>query len=229
MSAAQAPDPGSPELWTAVDAYLEAALCAPDPALQDALAANAAADLPEIDVAPNQGKLLHLLARLTGAKRILEIGTLGGYSAIWLARALPEGGRLVTLEREPRHAAVAQANLERAGLAEKVEIRVGPALETLPRLAGGAPFDLVFIDADKESNVAYLDWALKLARPGALVIVDNVVRRGGILDPETTNTATQGTQRLFDALKGEKRLTATALQTVGVKGWDGLILGIVEG
>lgn len=224
-----APNPDSPDLWNAVDAYMGAALSVSDPALEAALADNAAAGLPAIDVSPAQGKLLHILARLIGAKRILEVGTLGGYSAIWLARALPEGGQLVTLEREPKHAAAAQRNLERAGVARKVEIRLGPALESLPKLEGEAPFDFVFIDADKESNVEYVEWALRLARPGALVIVDNVVRRGAIVDPQTQNTATQGTQRMFAALSGEKRLVATGIQTVGVKGWDGLVIGVVEG
>ncbi|WP_018633089.1 O-methyltransferase [Neomegalonema perideroedes] len=222
------PDQTSPELWAAVDAYMSAALPDSDPALAAVQAANAAAGLPSIDVAPNQGKLLHILARLIGARRILEIGTLGGYSAIWLARALPPGGKLVSLEFQPRHAEIAQQNLETAGVGDLVEIRVGPALETLPKLEGHEAFDFVFIDADKESNAAYLDWAIRLTRPGGLVVCDNVVRRGGVIDPDHPNTATQGTRRFFEALAKEKRLTATGLQTVGVKGWDGLVIGIVE-
>lgn len=189
------PDQTSPELWAAVDAYMSAALPDSDPALAAVQAANAAAGLPSIDVAPNQGKLLHILARLIGARRILEIGTLGGYSAIWLARALPPGGKLVSLEFQPRHAEIAQQNLETAGVGDLVEIRVGPALETLPKLEGHEAFDFVFIDADKESNAAYLDWAIRLTRPGGLVVCDNVVRRGGVIDPDHPNTATQGTRR----------------------------------
>jgi predicted O-methyltransferase YrrM len=213
--------------WRRVDAYLLDRLVPPDPGLDAALAANAAAGLPAIDVAPNQGRLLHILARMVGARRILEIGTLGGYSTIWLARALAAGGRLVTLEAEPRHATVARANIAAAGLADRVEVVVGPALATLPTLAG--PFDFVFIDADKRSNADYLGEALRLARPGAVIVCDNVVRDGRIADPDDASPAVAGTRRFFDRLGAEPRLVATAIQTVGVKGWDGFAIAFVEG
>ncbi|PPQ38946.1 Predicted O-methyltransferase YrrM [Rhodoblastus acidophilus] len=215
--------------WGAVDAYIGERLLAPDPALDAALAANRAAGLPSIDVSPPQGKFLHVLARATGAKTILEIGTLGGYSTIWLARALPEDGQVVTLEYAPAHADVARSNLAAAGLAGKVDLRVGAALDLLPALAAeGRSFDFVFIDADKENNAAYLDWALKLARVGATVIVDNVVRKGAILDATNLRPDVEGTRRFFDYAAEEKRWTATALQTVGAKGWDGFAIGVVE-
>ena len=185
-----------------------------------------AAGLPAIDVSALQGKLLHLLARLAGARRILEIGTLGGYSTIWLARALPEDGQLVTLESERRHADVARANIDRAGLAGRVELILGPALDTLPTLSG--PFDLVFIDADKRSNADYLAWALRLSRPGTVVVCDNVVRDGAIADPDAHDPGVEGTRRLFEMLAAEPRLSATAVQTVGAKGWDGLAIAIVD-
>lgn len=215
--------------WTAVDAYISDRLVGPDPALDAALAANQAAGLPSIDVAPNQGKLLHLLARLQGAQKILEIGTLGGYSTIWLARALPIGGSLVTLEAEARHAEVAQANIARAGLSDVVEIRLGKAAESLARLheEGAGPFDLIFIDADKPNIPAYLRWALKLARRGSLIICDNVVREGAIVDPESSDPAVRGVREFFDILAVEPRLSATALQTVGTKGYDGLAMALV--
>lgn len=213
--------------WERVDAYIGEKLVAGDPALEAALAANAAAGLPEIDVAPNQGKFLHILARGVGARRILEIGTLGGYSTIWLARALPPGGRLVTLEAAPAHADVARDNVARAGFAETVEIRVGPALDSLPRL-GPEPFDFVFVDADKTNNAAYLDWALRLTRPGALIVCDNVVRGGRVTDATSTDPGVVGTRAFFDRLRSEPRLTATAVQTVGVKGWDGFAVAIVN-
>jgi len=218
------------ELWSKVDDYLVGHLVPPDPALDAALAANAAAGLPAHDVSPTQGKLLHLLARMIGARRILELGTLGGYSTIWLARALPEGGRVVTLESVQAHADLARANLGRAGLSEKVEIRVGPALETLSALEaeGGAPFDLVFIDADKPSNPAYLAWTLRLSRRGALVIADNVVRGGAVVDAASDDPRVQGVRRFFDALGSDPRVDATALQTVGHKGWDGLAIALVR-
>jgi predicted O-methyltransferase YrrM len=217
--------------WTAVDRYLVSALLPADDALAEALRANAAAGLPAIDVAPNQGKLLHLVARIQGARAILEIGTLGGYSTIWLARALPPDGRLITLEADAKHAEVARANVARAGLASVVEIRVGRALETLPLLAdeGRGPFDLVFIDADKPSNPEYLEWALRLTRPGSIIVVDNVVRAGDILDATSDDPRVQGTRRLFDALARESRLSATAIQTVGSKGHDGFVLARVVG
>ena len=218
------------EDWSAVDEFLNAHVVPEDPALIAALADSAAAGLPPIAVAPNQGKLLHILARLRGARTILEIGTLGGYSTIWLARALPEGGRLVTLELDPKHAAVAQANLIRAGVADKVTIRVGPALDSLKALAGEGlpPFDLAFIDADKPNNPNYFDWALKLSRPGSLIIVDNVVRKGAVADAHSTDPNVTGTRQLFARLRQEPRVTATALQTVGLKGWDGLIIALVD-
>lgn len=216
------------DLWNDVDDYIVERLCPSDPSLEAALRANAAAGLPAIDVAPNQGKLLHILALSVGARRILEIGTLGGYSTIWLARALPGDGQVVTLEAVPAHADVARANIERAGLAEVVDIRVGPAIETLPQLAGDAPFDLIFVDADKRNNPAYLEWALRLSRPGSLLIVDNVVRKGAITDPASADPDVQGTRRLFDALAQEPRLVVTAVQTVGEKGWDGFVIAFVK-
>ena len=212
--------------WTAVDAYIEQKLIPRDDALDAALAASAAAGLPGIQVAPVQGKMLAILARAVGAKRILEIGTLGGYSTIWLARALGPGGRVVTIEIDPRHAAVARQNLERAGVGDRVDVHVGPAIEVLRALAG--PFDLVFIDADKESNAEYFDEALRLARPGTLIIVDNVVREGGVLDASSKDEMVRGTRRLFDRVAREPRVDATAVQTVGVKEWDGFLLAIVK-
>lgn len=221
----------SQEQWTAVDQFIKDLLLPPDAALDAALQANAAAGLPAIDVAPNQGMLLHLLARLQGARRILEIGTLGGYSTIWLARALPAGGRLITLEADPRHAAVAEANVARAGLAGVVEIRLGRALDSLSQLAaeGRGPFDLIFIDADKPAYPEYLTWALRLSRPGSLIIADNVVRGGAVIDPESSDPNVQGARRFLQRLAAEPRLSATALQTVGSKGYDGLAIALVTG
>lgn len=215
--------------WVAVDAYIADRLLGEDDALAATLAANAAADLPDIDVSPAQGRMLHLLARLAGARRILEIGTLGGYSTICLARALPADGRLITLELEPHHAAVAQANIARAGLADRVEVRVGPAIETLRAMVadGEAAFDLIFIDADKPSNTAYLKAALALSRAGTAILIDNVVREGGVLDAASDDPRVQGTRALFDAIAAEPRLGATAVQTVGVKKWDGFLLAVV--
>jgi predicted O-methyltransferase YrrM len=213
--------------WQEVDAFIEGRLVPADPALEAALAANAAAGLPAIDVAPTQGKLLNILARMVGARRILEIGTLGGYSTIWLARALPVDGRLITLEAEPRHAAVARENIARAGLGDRVEVRLGPALDSLPRLEG--PFDFVFIDADKPRNPDYLDWAVRLSRPGTVIVCDNVVRGGRIADAENRDAALVGTRALFDRLGDDRRLTATAIQTVGAKGWDGFAIALVGG
>ncbi len=216
--------------WTAVDNYGAAHLLGEDAVLSATLAANAAGGLPEIDVSAAQGKMLHLLARMAGARRILEVGTLGGYSTICLARALPDGGRLVTLELEPHHAAVARANIAAAGLADKVELRVGPASESLEAMiaAGEAPFDLVFIDADKPSNTAYLRAAIALSRPGTTIIVDNVVREGDILDPHHADPRVQGTRALFEAAGTEPRLSATVVQTVGAKKWDGFMLAVVD-
>ena len=210
------------EEWVAVDRYIADRLIADDPAA--ALAANAAAGLPEVDVSPPQGRMLHLLARMAGAKRILEIGTLGGYSTIWLARAVGEGGRVVTLELEPDHAAVARANLDAASVGERVDILAGPAIDSLATLEGA--FDFVFIDADKPSNVAYLREAIRLTRPGATIIVDNVVREGAILDAASDDERVQGTRALFEAVSAEPRLSATAVQTVGAKKWDGFLLAI---
>jgi predicted O-methyltransferase YrrM len=215
--------------WTAVDAYIVEKLLGDDP-LQAVLEANAAAGLPAIDVAPAQGKFLYLLAKCGGARRILEVGTLGGYSTIWLARALPPEGRLLTLEIDPHHVEVARVNLERAGVGARVEVRVGPALDSLAVLANEKtePFDFVFIDADKEHNADYVRAAIELARPRALIIVDNVVREGRILNGGSTDPNVIGTRRLYDMLANEPRLEATAIQTVGAKDWDGFIVALVR-
>lgn len=217
------------KLWTAVDDYIADALVPPDAALDGALAASEAAGLPAINVAPNQGKLLMLLARMAGARRILEIGTLGGYSTIWLARALPADGRLVTLEHAPTHAAVAGRNIAAAGLDGLVEIRVGPALESLAALQaeGEAPFDLVFIDADKPNNPLYLDWALRFARVGTVIVADNVVREGAVIDAAHPDPRVQGVRATYDWFAREPRVSATAVQTVGTKGYDGFAVGLV--
>lgn len=211
--------------WVAVDRYIADRLLGAEPSLAATLKNNAAAGLPDIDVSPAQGRMLHLFARMAAARRILEIGTLGGYSTVELARALPDGGRLVTLEIDPHHAAVARANIAAAGFSEVVEVIVGPAAATLQALEG--PFDLVFIDADKPSNVTYLREALRLSRPGTTIIVDNVVREGAVLDPDSADPRVRGTRALFDAVAAEPRLTATAIQTVGTKKWDGFVLAIV--
>jgi len=218
------------QLWSKVDAYIVERLSRPDAALDAALKDNAAAGLPQIDVSPAQGKFLHLLARMIGARRILEIGTLGGYSTIWLARALAEGGRLISLEADAKHARVARGNVERAGLSSSVEIRLGRALETLPSVEadGLGPFDLIFIDADKPNNPHYLRWALRLARPGALIVCDNVIRDGAVADAASRDANTLGARELFDAIAAEPRLTATALQTVGAKGYDGFAIAMVD-
>jgi predicted O-methyltransferase YrrM len=216
--------------WRAVDAYFTETIVAPDRALEEALAANAAAGLPSIDVSAPQGKLIHLLARMTGARKALEIGALGGYSTIWLARALPDDGKLVTLEVNERHAAVARENVARAGLAGKVEVRTGRALAILPKLEaeGLAPFDFIFIDADKTHNPEYIDWALRLARPGTAIVVDNVVRDGEVANPSTGDSDVVGTRRMFEMMAREPRLSATAIQSVGAKGWDGFALAVVK-
>ncbi len=216
-------------IWERVDRYFESVLPLADPVLNAALARCRAAGLPDIQLAPNQAMLLQLLAQSIGARRILEIGTLGGYSAIWLARALPAGdaqARVLTLEREPRHAAVARENLAAAGLQDRVEVRVGAALEMLPALAAeaAASFDLVFVDADKENNPRYFEWAMKLARPGALLVFDNVVRGGTVADETSTKPDVRGTRELFDRIAAEPRALGTAIQTVGVKGYDGFAL-----
>ena len=217
------------ERWSEVDRYIAGLFVGEDPALDEALADSRAAGLPPINVAPNQGKLLHLLARLRGARRILEVGTLGGYSTIWLARALPPGGSLDTLEIDPRHAEVAERNLARAGLADLVTVHVGRAVDTLARLAaeGAGPFDLVFVDADKQSNAEYFDFAVRLSRPGSLVVVDNVVRQGAVVDPATDDPAVAGTRRLNEAMAADRRVSVTEIQTVGSKGYDGFALALV--
>jgi predicted O-methyltransferase YrrM len=217
------------DLAEQVDSYLSSLFVGDDPDLKRALAQSAAARLPQIAVSAVQGKFLYLLARLQGARRILEIGTLGGYSAIWLARALPSDGRLVTLEIDAAHAAVARANLAAAGLDAKVTVKVAPALQTLDRLIaqGEPPFDLIFIDADKQNNPNYLARALNLSRPGTLVIVDNVVRGGAIVDPSENDSAVVGTRRALEMLATDRRFNATALQTVGDKGYDGLAVALV--
>jgi predicted O-methyltransferase YrrM len=217
--------------WTAVERYLTRYFVPPDPELDGALAATASAGLPAIEVAPNHGKLLHLLARIQGARRILEIGTLGGYSTIWLARALPADGLLLTLELEQRNAEVAKANIERAGLADRVQIRVGPAIETLPKLEaeGDGPFDFFFIDADKRSNPDYLRWALRLSRPGSVIVVDNVVREGAVADAASRDPDVQGVRRFNEIVAAEPRLSATAIQTVCSKGYDGFAIVLVTG
>lgn len=229
---------GPEERWVEVEEYLTATLVGEDEALAAARDATTAAGLPHIEVAAPQGKLLMLLARLTGARKVLEIGTLGGYSTTWLARGLPDDGEVVTCEYEARHAEVARGNLDRAGVAGKVSIRVGTALDTLPKLEaeGAGPFDLVFIDADKENNANYVNWALKLTRSGSLIVVDNVVRGGSVLDADQSGAggddaeaaAIRGTRDALALLGSDDRLDATALQTVGSKGWDGFAFAVVK-
>jgi predicted O-methyltransferase YrrM len=217
------------EKWTAVDRYITDLLVPADEALDAALRDSEAAELPHINVAPNQGKLLWMLARIQGAKNILEIGTLGGYSTIWLARALPPEGKLITLEIEPKHAAVARANFARAKLNHVIELRLGNAAKSLAQLAAEkrGPFDLIFIDADKPSNPEYFAWALKLSRKGSIIIVDNVVRDGEVINAESTNASVQGVRRFNEILAAEKRVSATAIQTVGSKGYDGFAMALV--
>jgi predicted O-methyltransferase YrrM len=219
----------SRETWDIVDRYINDTLVGSDPVLEAAVQSCVEAGLPEIAVTPNQGKLLHLLALATGARRVLEIGTLGGYSAIWLGRALPPDGRLVTLEADPKHAEIARANLDRAGLTETVEIRLGAALDTLPQLAaeGEGEFDLVFIDADKANIPDYVTWALRLSHPGSLLVIDNVVRDGKVADEFSDDADVQGVRRANDLLAADPRVSATALQTVGLKGYDGLAIALV--
>ncbi len=219
------------ETWTTVDRYFTDLLVPQDTALIAALVASEAAGLPAHNVSPAQGKFLHLLARMQGARTILEIGTLGGYSAIWLARALPRGGRLVTLESDAKHAMVAQVNLARAGLAEMVEVRTGQAADTLQRLAAedAGPFDLIFIDADKPGNPEYLEWSLELSRTGTVIVADNVVRNGDVADASSEDPNVVGVRRFTELVAAESRLTATAIQTVGIKGYDGFAIAIVTG
>lgn len=217
------------KLWAQVDDYICDQLVTTDAALVEALRDSKAAGLPDIAVAPNQGKMLQLIARLMGAQRILEIGTLGGYSTIWLARALPASGRLITCEFNPTHAEVAANNIARAGLAAQVDIRVGPALATLPLLQAEEqpPFDLVFIDADKQNNIHYVQWALKLTRPGSLIIIDNVVRGGRVIEAKSGDEMVEGVRRMNAFIAAEPRLEATAVQTVGSKGHDGFAMALV--
>ena len=215
--------------WTAVDRYFNDLMVPSDPVLEAALKASAEAGLPPIQVSPSQGKMLWIMARAMRARRILEMGTLGGYSTIWLARALPPDGRLITLEADPNHAEVARVNIERAGLGDMVDVRLGPALDTLPRLAaeGRGPFDLVFIDADKENYPDYFKWALRLSRRGTLIIADNVARKGAVIDAESGDPNVQGMRRFLELVAGERRVSATAIQTVGSKGYDGFAIALV--
>jgi predicted O-methyltransferase YrrM len=215
--------------WVAVEKYLDGLLIPPDSMLDAAREASAAAGLPDIAVTPSQGRLLYLLAKMVGAKKILEIGTLGGYSTIWLGRALPANGVLETLEADRKHFEVAQENIARAGLAKVVRRRLGRALDTLPQISaeGGGPFDFVFIDADKENTAEYFAWALRLSRPGTAILVDNVVRDGEVADAETADPSVQGIRRFNEALAEETRVSATTLQTVGSKGYDGFTLALV--
>jgi predicted O-methyltransferase YrrM len=216
--------------WVEVDRFIASLFVEPDATLNAALKASEAAGLPAIEVSPNQGKLLMLLARSIGARRILEIGTLGGYSTIWLARALPSNGRLVTLEADRKHADVARKNIAEAGFGEIVDIRIGAALDNLPKIEAekAGPFDLVFIDADKPNNPAYFAWALKLARPGSLIVADNVVRYGALVDEASQDPRVRGVRNFMEIIAAEKRVSATAIQTVGVKGHDGFAIALVN-
>jgi predicted O-methyltransferase YrrM len=216
----------SQDTWTSVDRYIASRFIPEDAALRAALGDSEAAGLPAIAVSAAQGKWLYLLARAMGARRILEIGTLGGFSGIWLARALSPDGRLVTLELDPKHAAVARRNFDRAGVGDRVEIRLGAAIETLPTLVG--PFDLIFIDADKPGYTEYFGWAVRLARPGTVIVADNVVRSGAVADPGSTDVNVRAIQRFNVAVAAEPRVTTTVIQTVGVKGYDGFAMMVVE-
>jgi predicted O-methyltransferase YrrM len=215
--------------WTLVDRYITDLLLPPDPVLDAALEDSVAADLPPINVAPNQGKFLELLVRVTRARNVLEIGTLGGYSTIWLARGLPSRGRIITLEANPTHVKVAEANIARAGFAN-VEVRLGLAIDTLPQLyaEGFSPFDLIFIDADKPSYPDYFPWAVKLSRPGTLIVADNVIREGAVVDRSSTDAMVNGVQRFNELVAAEPRVSATAIQTVGSKGYDGFLFAVVN-
>jgi predicted O-methyltransferase YrrM len=219
----------SEQLWTDVDSYIAEKLIPADPLMDAVLAANQAGGLPAIDVSAAQGRFLELLVRMTGARTILEIGTLGGYSTLWMARALPAGGRVVTLEVSPKHADVARQNFERAGLSAIIELRVGPALDSLPGIERDSlgPFDLVFIDADKPGNRGYLEWAVKLSRPGTVIVLDNVIRDGKVIRTDGADRSVEGARDGFDFIGGHPRLTATALQTVGAKGYDGFAVALV--
>jgi predicted O-methyltransferase YrrM len=216
-------------LWTAVDEYINQLLVPGDPALDEAVRASEAAGLPAIQVSPSQGKFLHILARILGAKKVLEIGTLGGYSTIWMARALPVDGKVITLELSAKHAAVARKNFQHASLEEKIELREGAALESLAKIAGEgiAPFDFIFVDANKSNMPEYFEWALKLSRPGSVIIADNIVRDGKVIDASSQDPDIQGVRRFNEMLAVEKRVSATELQTVGSKGYDGFALALV--
>ncbi|WFP60934.1 MULTISPECIES: O-methyltransferase [unclassified Mesorhizobium] len=220
----------SARTWTAVDDYIVASLFEADPALDAALAANREQGLPAIDVSPAQGKLLSLLVRIGGAKKVLEIGTLGGYSTIWMARGLPADGKVVTLELDPHHAEVARSNFERAGVSDKVDLRLGPALQSLTVLVSenAGPFDLIFIDADKPNNPNYLSWAMRLARSGTVIVCDNVIRDGAVVNKDSGDANVEGARAAFSFIGGEKRLNGTAIQTVGAKGYDGFAIAIVD-
>lgn len=216
-------------VWTAVDNYFAGLLAPMDAQLEAALKANHEAKLPAIDVSPMQGKFLQVLVQMLAPKRVLEVGLLGGYSTIWMARTLPEGGRILSLEVEPRHAEIARKNLDNAGVLDRVEIRVGAALDLLPAIAAaGEPFDLIFIDADKGNNPGYLEWALKLSRPGTVIVVDNVVREGKVIDSKSSDPDVRGTRRMAELMAAEPRLSATVLQNVGPKGYDGFVLAVVR-
>ncbi|TIW00327.1 MAG: O-methyltransferase [Mesorhizobium sp.] len=220
----------SARTWTAVDDYIVSSLFDADPALDAVLAANREQGLPAIDVSAAQGKLLSLLVRIGSVKKVLEIGTLGGYSTVWMARALPADGKVVTLELDPHHAKVARSNFERAGVSDKVDLRIGPALQSLAALANenAGPFDLIFIDADKPNNPNYLDWAMKLARSGTVIVCDNVIRDGAVVDERSGDVNVEGARAAFSFIGGEKRLDGTAIQTVGAKGYDGFAIAIVD-
>ena len=219
----------SKELWAAVDHYIKELFIPGDPVLEAALHASVEAGLPSIQVSPPQGKLLHLLVRMQGARQVLEIGTLGGYSAIWMARALPPGGHLLTLEADAKHAELARSNFARAGLTDAIEVKLGAALHTLPELVaeGRGPFDLVFIDANKSTMAEYFDWALKLSRPGSVILADNVIRDGEVMDAESKDEDVQGVRRFNERVAAEPRVSATQIQTVGSKGYDGFALAVV--
>ncbi|HEX9127826.1 MAG TPA: O-methyltransferase [Gemmatimonadaceae bacterium] len=229
MAEIELPDAVTEDQWTEVDQYFSESLLPSDPILDSALEASVAAGLPAISVSPNQGKLLQMLAQILGARSILEIGTLGGYSTIWLARGMHAGGHLITLEVDPKHAEVAQLNVARAGLQNVVDVRIGNAVEILPQLSAQrrGPFDLIFIDADKPNIPVYFEWALKLSRPGTLIIVDNVVRDGAVIDADSTDSSVQGVRRFIERPGAESRASGTVIQTVGIKGYDGFAIVLV--
>jgi len=222
------PQDQSQDLWTAVDGYLNDLVVRPDSALDSALASTAEAGMPPIAVSAPQGKLLAILARMISARKILEVGTLGAYSTIWLARTLPAGGKLISLEVDPKHAEVARKNLAGAGLEGVAEVRLGAALDTLPTLEAEAPFDLTFIDADKANIPEYFDWAVKLSKPGSVIVVDNVVRSGAVLDASSADPNIRGVRRFNEALPSDARVTPTTIQTVGSKGYDGFTIALVN-